>query len=457
MTQQRSGPPEQDGAGDDEREARLRALLSVPIERREPSVTRGAPGQVDASASGPIPEAPPEPMLDVAPPASDPVLRRRPPGWSGGPFGSVLSAVVLLGLFAAGVTLAYVGTRIIRSSTEGEVLEPVDDPAAPGYEAMVEPTPVLALLHDVGGELDAITVVTLPGSSGGGVLFVPRRVIHDLEPFGPTPLETAYNFGTPQIAGEALGDLLGAGVPEVVVVDADRWAGLVAPVAPVRVDNPDDIEIDGEVRFPAGEIDLGADDVGPYLEARVEGQSDLARLYRHEVFWRAWLEAVADAGAAGAVPGELESGVGRFVRTLAGGQAVLEQLPVQDSSSDEHGDEPAFLAEEGDLAALVAELVPFPRTPRPGVRERVRVLNGTTDLEVARRVAPQLPPVGVEVVIVGNASRLDHETTTIGYVGPEHEDAARAIRDVLGAGEVLQDPRPSDVADITVTLGADHD
>lgn len=460
MTQERSGTPEQEAGEGDERAARLQALLSVDIagtraleSTARPPRPASAPPTPDASAVVEPAAGEPEPAA-VEQPA--PARRRRvlPP------VGTVISSVVLLALFATGLGLTWAGTRIIRSSTQGEVVEPVRDPAAPGYEALVDPTPTLAVLHDVDGSLDAITVLTLPDpdDGGGGVLFVPTRVVDDLVLFGVSPLETAYDLGaTPEVQAEIVGDLLGAGIGEVVVVDADRWAGLVAPVAPLLIDNPDDLEVDGEVRFPAGDLELGPDDVGPYLEARHDGESDLARLFRHETLWLAWLEAVGDAGGAEAVPGELESGLGRFIRELARGRVVSTTLPVERSPRDEPGAEPTFLPDVEGIAAVIEDLVPFPRSPRPGVRERVRVLSGTDDVDASRRVAPLLPAVGVEVVIVGNAPSLDVERTTIAYVGPGHEAAAQDLRDLLGVGEVVVDPRPSDVVDITVTLGADHD
>lgn len=395
---------------------------------------------------------------DVAPPEAAP--EAAPDGAPSMPsLGTVLSVVVLLALFAAGMGLTYVGTRIIRTSTEGEVLEPVSDPTAPGFEALVEPTPTLALIHDRDGEVDSITVLTLPNpaSGGGGVIFVPTRVVDDMPIFGVAPIEAAYDLGTAQVQAEIVGDLIGAGIGEVAVVDAERWAGLVAPVGPLTIDNPDDLEVDGELRFPAGELVLAAEDVGPYLEARAADESDLARLFRHETFWEAWIQAVGEAGGADAVPGELETGVGRFVRDLSRGRVELRTLPVEESSSEDFGEEPTFAADVDGIAALVADLIPLPRSPRPGVRPRVRVLNGTDDVSEAQAVAPLLPPAGVTVTVVGNAGSLDHETTTIAYVGPEHEAAAEDIRDVLGVGEVVVDPRPSDVVDITVTLGTDHD
>ena len=215
-----------------------------------------------------------------------------------------------MALIVSGVALAYVGTRIVRNSTEGRVVTPIDDPSAPGFEALVDPTPTLVVLHDTGGIIDAITVLTLPDpdGGGGGVLMVPTRTIHELPVFDVNPIEYAYDLGDPAFQADVVGRLLGAAMLESTVVDTSRWADLVAPVAPLGLDNPNELVVDGEVRFPAGEIELGAADIGPYLEATVEGESDLARLFRHETFWTAWIDAVAADGTDAAVPGELDHG-----------------------------------------------------------------------------------------------------------------------------------------------------
>lgn len=461
MTQERSGGSEPDEVGergepapssDADREARLQALLSVRVvaEDRaapEPPRIRRRSGPEVPGGAVPAAAGPPDGRAEGSPPGR----RIR--------IGTVLSVLVLLGLFATGAGLVYAGTRIIRSSTEGEVLSAVTDPTAPGYEALVSATPTLLVLHDVEGTVAALTVLTLPdpGAGGGGVVFVPTRVVSDMPIFGYAPIEAAYDLGNAEVQAEAVGDVLTTGIGEIAVVDAERWEGLVAPVAPLTIDNPDDLEVDGELAYPAGRLALEAEDVGPYLAARHEGESDLARLFRHRVFWTAWLAAVAESADPSAVPGELEVGIGRFVRELAAGPTVIETLPVEPTTVEMFEDEPTFLPEPEEVAALVAELVPFPRSPRPGVRERVRVLNGTGDLDEARTVARELPPTGVEVVVIGNASSFDHETTTIAYVHPWQEDTAQDIQDLLGVGDVVVDPRPSDVVDITVTLGADHD
>jgi hypothetical protein len=108
------------------------------------------------------------------------------------------------------------------------------------------------------------------------------------------------------------------------------------------------------------------------------------------------------------------------------------------------------------MESLVARLIPFPVSPSPGARARARVLNGTPDTTLAASAASSLPPAGVEVIIVGNASSFDVEETTIAYFGDDFRDEAEAVADILGVGEVVEDERPSDAVDITVTLGADY-
>ncbi len=414
---------------------RLASLLSVdigdaPVRRRR-----------RASEDGPA---------SLAPAAPETEPRRGVQGF--------VSAAVLVILLVSGVGLAYAGSRIIRNSTEGQVVAPVDDPTAPGFEALVEPTPTMVLLHDLDGELDAVTVLTLPDpeGSGGGVLLVPTRTVYDMPLYEVNPIELAYDLGSPDFETDVVGQLLGTGIGSSVVVDAQRWAELVAPVAPITVDNTDELEVDGEVRFRVGEIELEAEDVGPYLEARVEGENDLARLFRHRTFWLAWLDAVASVGTPEAVPGEVESGIGRFVRTIAAGSQVVETIPVQPATPGRYGDEPAFVPQFREVQELLDRVVPFPVAASPGARARVRIINGTADTSRAAQVAPLLGPAGVQVTLIGNALTYDVASTTISYAGDVFRDEAESIQTILGVGEVILETRPSDVADITVTLGADY-
>ncbi len=447
------------GTTEDEREARLAALLSVDIDtapaRTELAGTDIAGTDIagtdiagtDIAAADEA--ASPDPEVDREADAGE--SRSRTGRWSW---------VALAVLMVAGCGLVYGGTRLIRASTEGEVLAPIVDPTEPGFEALVDPSPTLVLMHDVDGALDSITVLSLasPDGGGGGVLLVPRRTITQLPLEDERPVGSAYEATTPTSEADAVGFLVGSGVQELAVVDDARWADLVGPVAPITIDNPNELRVDDEVRFAAGAIDLAAEDVGPYLRSTVEGESDLARLFRHQTFWNAWLDGVAVDGSDAAVPGELDSGVGRFVRSLARDGNEIETLPVQPSTAERFGDEPTFVPRAAELRALIDRLIPLPVSPGPGIRARLRVLNGTTDTSKAMSVAGMLPPAGVEVTLVGNAGNLDVVATTIEYTGDEFQDEAEAVAEILGidVGAVVEDTRPSDAVDITVTLGADH-
>lgn len=459
-------------------EARRRALLRIevpPPAARPPSTElrrdRAAPVVAQPVAAEPTVAALAEPVTadptvaanGLEPPAAhlaaDPAEAYHP-GRRIPSLGSVVTGGWLLTLFACGVFLVLAGVRIVRTSTEGDVFSPVVDPAAPGYEAVVDPTPTLVLLHSASGVINAITVLSLPSNDAGGgaAVFVPVRTIDELPVFGEHVLSYAYDLGSPEFAREVVGALLGTGIGELELVDAARWADLVAPVAPLTIDNPDPIHgVDANgrsvVRFPAGELTLNAADVGPYLEAIDPDETDLARLYRHEVLWRAWLDAVAEADRLDAVPGETETGIGRFVRALAHGETVLRTLPVE--AIDHPVEGAAFEADADATAELITQIVPFPSSPRDGERARLRLLNGTTDTTRATRVAPRLPPVGVELAVIGNAADLSTARTTISYADGRWRDVAEALRDELGTGEVIQEGRPSEAVDITVVLGAD--
>ena len=463
------------GSAEDERAARLAALLSVDIGL---PARPGAPAADDAARAftaypapkpkstepeelaEPATETPetsderPDPVEPPPPTPTTPARRETPKDWR-----AFVPYVVLLVLLVSGLALTYVGTRIVRNSTQGEVVAQGSDPDEPGYEALVEATPTFAVFHDRGDEVDSIAVLTLPDpdGNGGGVILVPTRAVVDMPLFEVSPVEVAYDLGDDRVAAETVGLLLGAAIEGRAVIDDARWADLVAPVAPITIDNPNELLVDDEVRFPIGEIDLAPEDVGPYLAARVEGESDLARLFRHQLFWESWLQAIAADGSPAAVPGEIDTGIGRFVRTLAAGNSVIETLPVEPALPGAYGPEPAFLPDGDAVADLVYRLVPFPISPAPGVRARTRVLNGTADTTRAASIASDLTPVGLEIVLVGNASSFDVEQTTVRYFGAEFRDEAEAIVDLLGVGEVSEETRPSDAVDITVTLGADYE
>ena len=358
-------------------------------------------------------------------------------------FWSVLAASLV-----AAAALSYVGIKTVRSSRAGRVVAAVTDPAAPGFEAFLEPTPTLAILHRDGHSLTSIAVMALnSGDIGGSLLVVPPEMqggmdadslrLFDIAAFGLDPLAVM-----PSLQAQ-----IRFGITEAVVVDDARWAELVAPVAPIHLDNP--AAIDG---FDEGPVSLSAEEVGPFLSARDPDEAPGIAVARHRAFYRGWLDAVAAKDGTAAVPGELESGIGRFARGLSAGPVLMETVPLEE---DRTGDRVRYDVDDEAMAALVGVLVPYPTGGVPGGRIRVRLLDGTGDPGHVQAVAPSVVPAGAEIVVVGNADAFDYEETEIRYHAPGGEAAARQLREGLGGGRLVDDPRHTDAFDVTIVLGTD--
>ena len=356
-----------------------------------------------------------------------------------------VSLLALAILAAAGLT--YVGIDTVRSSRAGEVVSTVRDPAAPGFEAMLEPTPTLALVHRQGGRLGSIVVLALnPGDVGGSVLV--------LSPLTYASPEDKLSFNAALVltgrSDSVLAELQSAldfGVSEVAEIDDARWAQLVGPVAPLDVENPT-----AAGPFPAGPITLTADQVGPFLAASNPGERPQLAVVRQRAFYRAWLEAIAASDDPAAVPGEVASGIGRFARGVAAGPHRVESVPVVETTVDDVHRE---TIDRAAMTALVPSIVPFPIAGRPGGRVRVRLLDGTGDPKHVEQAAPLVIPADAEIVVVGNADAFDYQATEIRYHNPSAKSAASALQDALGTGKVVEDPRQTDAFDVTIVLGTD--
>ncbi len=360
-------------------------------------------------------------------------------------FAAVLVVAVLLG----GV-LTWVGARTLRDSTTGRTVTSTD-PSEPGFEGLLEPSPTLLVVHASEGQLRSAALLALrSGDAGGSVVLLPPSVEVG-DGAGATPLSVTYAFGgTPDVlrgAGEAVA---GVGVQDVVLMDASRWAELVAPVAPLTLQNPDDV--DG---FDAGPVTLGPDDVAPWLEATRDGESELGALNRQQLFWEAWVAAVAASGDDAAVPGELDSGIGRFVRGLASGPIQVATIPVAEVPVSGDDASLAYRVDRTALSAIITELVPFPQGTALAPRTRVRLLDGTGDQDHVTRVAPNVVASDATIVVVGNADGFDYTTTEIRYHHPSQRSAAARLQRDLGAGRVVEDVRPIDSFDVTIVLGTD--
>lgn len=382
----------------------------------------------------------------IAPPPSRPTWRRLA-------FAAIVSVLVV-----AIPVLGVVGYRVLSDSTDGVFAEASTDPNDPGYEALVQPTPTAVVVQlDAEQRLVGATFLSLSSPDGGGAaIFVPLDVSVLVSNVGAGSLGAVYDAlaDEPDRAREALaakvGDLLNVGVGEVIGLDDARWAQLVAPIAPIRFDNPEEVDLGDGTTIPPGLVSLDAGQVGPYLAVTKPGESAVARLARSQVVWKAWLDQLAKAGRR-AVPGETTAGIGRFALGLAGGQVAYDTLPVNPVAGTDR-----VSVDKPKTADLVTEAVPSPAPARPGSRFTVRLLNGVSSGPIPSDLTHDLVRFGGSVSIIGNGPQPGQQETTIVYGAQAEADLAKVVLQSLGGqGRARFDAEAPDTVDLTIVLGKD--
>lgn len=379
--------------------------------------------------------------------------RRRPPWWR-----RVAFALATILLVVAIPVLGREGYRLVVNSTDGKDVTRVSDPAAPGYETIVDSTPTMVMVETAAdGSLDSLTFVSLNSEKGGTVMFVPIMTALKTPAFGLGSIEMVYDLDLPRIdkaqaaGAREVGLVLNVGVDEVVPVDDRSLAQLIAPVGSIPVDNPAPMTLPDGTVLPAGQISLTPEQVGPYLGHLDEGEDQLSQFVRQERVWRSWLNAIAASSDPGIVPGPTDQGIGLFLRRLASGAVNYVTLP---GAFDEAG---LFVPDEELMSEAVVDAVPVPDPPVPGARVLVRLLNGVEAGSPSGAIVRRIVENEGSVAIIGNGPSFGNATTEIVYGDPADEDAARSMLDALGAdgGTVRLDPSAPDNLDLTVIVGRD--
>jgi hypothetical protein len=363
-----------------------------------------------------------------------------------------LEVVLLLAI----PVLAVKGFGAVLDTTEGRSVDPELDAVDPGFEAFLEPTPVQVVIGvDDAGELSWIDVLALGGAGGqgGALVFVPTATVapaDEVEGYPSEPLAQRFTRGGPLVVQQAVADVLTVAIDEIVVLEPPRMAALLAPVEPLTVDNPDDID-----DFDAGELSLTGEEVASLLVARDPDESDLSRLARHEAVWRAWFTAIAASTDPDVVPGEQTSGIGQFVRGLAAGPTTFDVPPGVEELSEAFVSV-VYTTDPAAVADFAEERIPFPAAARPGDRLRVRVLDGVGADGLTLALAREVVRAGGQVVVVGNGDNFESTETRLVYFDGALTEVVEAMGDELGVTvEQLEGLNPDDGVDATLVAGSD--
>jgi hypothetical protein len=130
----------------------------------------------DATPSVSDPAAPPAPKLQIESGAR-------------GAFWQIAFPALVVLLALSVPLVAWFGKESLLDSRGGKVEAPILDPEAPGYEAVVEPTPTMLLVNLAPDDtLAGVTFLAQAGATSGSVLFIPVNTVVEVDDLGlPDP------------------------------------------------------------------------------------------------------------------------------------------------------------------------------------------------------------------------------------------------------------------------------
>jgi hypothetical protein len=337
-------------------------------------------------------------------------------------------------LFALIPFLAYIGfTTLLDTRTGTFVADPIE--GEPGWRALVDPTPVTAVVEVENDRITGLTVITQPGAdgSGGAVVLVPGTLLVD-----GTPL-TALD---PTGAAALLGSAMRLQISDVVIMDEQGWISLLGDSS-YELDVPDPIPNDADgVLLPVGANQINASLTPAFLGRLVAGNDPLALIFRRRLYWDLLIQDP---------PADSSHPLSAVLGAVAAGDNRIYDFPLE--SSDTLGPEANLVPDAVAVEFLVREIVPFPAGAGPGDRPQVRLVDrsGTADLYL---LAGALGRQGIEVLEIGNASEYDNGPTELVVpIGAEQAGVNR-LAVLVGAATVQAADADFD-GSLTLLVGQD--
>lgn len=359
---------------------------------------------------------------------------------------SVIGAVVLLPL------LVWFGVRTILQSTDGDLVKRVTDPALPGYEAAVDYTPTNIVYQlDPEGRVTSSFIAAQTSQSSTGLLFLPPGLMVKTE-FGDYPLWDLYKLIGADSLSANLAGVVKLGFQESVTLTSAELTALQQPFGSLTFSIPDPVRsASGEQLFAQGTITVSPQQAPNFLSARGPREPEVNRMLRQEQYWKAFAAAYKRAPQLLNVP--VDRGIGRIITSFGVEQLSLESIPIVATQSYPN-QPPRYNANEEGTARVVANIVPFP--DGGGSRPRLRVLDGTGQLNNGVDAALLLAANGGQIAKIGNAKTFGIAETEVVYYDGTSEETARKFLDVLGVGKLSKSDKSNAAGDIVVILGEDY-
>jgi hypothetical protein len=407
-----------------------------------------------------LPSAGVHELLEFEDDAPRRLRRRRRPAPKANWFWRFVFPLMVAGAGIAVLLLWEAGTKAVLDSTDGEELAVVTDPAAPGFEAFVDPTPTMLLVHTDGGQLSGVTVLSQTAlDNGGTAVLLSADLLVEVDGVAAAYLREAYTAGGADAVETLVAELFGFGFLERVELDASQlreWMRLVEPVPFNLLDDLLQINEAGdtEVWLSRGRKDLDGELAAQIYGFTNPGESDANRIERQLDLWVSWLDAIGRADDLAAATLPFDDGLSPFLRSLGGGSAEVSILAA-DVVTDAEGESFLMLnASQLDRVAEIAEaIVPVPIAPPLSERSTVRLLNGTDNPEIRDEAMELLIELEITIGVIGNALEFGVQQTSVTYHRAQAQADADRVAAVLGTVATLVENLDQPV-DLTIVIGA---
>jgi LytR cell envelope-related transcriptional attenuator len=310
---------------------------------------------------------------------------------------------------------------------------------------------------DATRRLDLLAVAGVnAGGRIGSVVFVPTTTLVEVPSF-----DTQALVDVPRLGGSSRGavtllettveNALGLHFNQVMLLNDQHLAALLAPAARMRVTFTDSVQVDdaaGTLAFTAGRATISASDATRLLIGPTNGGA-LEHLVAVQAVMQGWfsrlrLPTVARASV------KVTAAAASLV-ALAHADVNFDTVPVNVLSS---GSTTGYELQEPQADELIRSDLPdglITKAHRP----RVELLNGTGAVALTQAVARRIVPAGGEITLTGNVPGFGVRHTSVVYYQPAELPAARRLAAALGVGSVAEGNVPIDVVDLTIVIGAD--
>ena len=359
----------------------------------------------------------------------------------------------------AGVAAGIAGEpRSTSAAQTGGRDDEASTTSAPVDGEVVKPSRARTLLlgHvDPDGLLDLLVGVAIAeGHEIGEVLLFPTATMVEVPSLGTQALADVGRMGArrgPDLLHTTVENALGAAFGDLLVEDDAGLIALLAVAGTMTVDFERAIRVDddaGTLAFTSGSTEIDAATAMRLLVAP-GGSGELDHLVTVQEVMEGWLAAIADADTGEATVAVEPAARPLVIASRAG--IRYDTLPVVSVAS---GGEESFTIRRDDARSLLERTMQWTLLgdePRP----RVEILNGTGEVGVTQSVAELIVRDGVEVTLTGNLPGFGAANTQVVYYRDDGAAIAEDLARSLGVGSVVRAPRPVDVIDVTIVVGAD--